>query len=79
VAFSPDGLTLASGSEDGTVKLWDVPKARGLDPKPGGNSGAQPLVLFFALAGATVAVAIGLASWFRRRHQRRATRRSTCA
>jgi WD40 repeat protein len=28
VAFSPDGKTLASGSESGAITLWDVPTGK---------------------------------------------------
>jgi WD40 repeat protein len=45
IAFSPDGRTLASGSKDKTVKLWDVPTGRELRTLTG-HSGAVESVTF---------------------------------
>ena len=46
VAFQPDGKTLASASEDETVRLWDVARAR----KSAASLGHQGRVLSVAIA-----------------------------
>ncbi len=35
VAFSPDGTKIVSGSDDKTIKVWDVDSFNLLDPRPG--------------------------------------------
>ena len=46
VAFSPDGLTLASGSSDHTVKLWDAGKRTVVVQPPNGHYNAVESVAF---------------------------------
>ena len=45
VAFSPDGQTLASGGDDGTVRLWDVATGT-LQQTLAGHTDAVPSVAF---------------------------------
>src|SRR5262249_10462231 len=45
LAFSPDGETLAAGSANGTVHLWDVPTHRQITALTG-HTGAVTLVAF---------------------------------
>ena len=42
IAFSPDGRTLASGSEDKTVILWDVEKRQSIGQPLSGHTAPSP-------------------------------------
>ncbi len=48
VAFSPKGTILAAGSEDGTVRLWDVARRRLLGPPLAGHADAVSSLAFTA-------------------------------
>ena len=46
VAFSPDGKTLVSGSNDGTVRLWDVTTQQQIGDPLNGHDGVIRSVAF---------------------------------
>ena len=55
LAFAPDGKTVASGSPDTTIRLWDVAGRRALRTLEGHDAGVQGLA--FAPDGKTLASA----------------------
>ena len=53
VAFAPDGKTLATGSRDGTVKLWDITTGKELATLKGHTEDVSSVA--FAADGKTLA------------------------
>ena len=56
IAFSPDGKTLASGSEDKIVRLWNIPEGTHKQTLIGHNSGIFSVV--FSLDGKRLQVQV---------------------
>jgi WD40 repeat protein len=54
VAFNPQGNILATGSEDGTVKLWDVASAREIETLSSGYGAVESIA--FSPDGDTLAI-----------------------